>query len=93
VGNGGVLLERGNGTWKKLASPGATLTLVDVVAFGPTTVFVLSSEVGVHLHRFDGTAWSRPYNQTLQPQWAIDAVGPQELWSAGTGGTLVHWGP
>jgi len=93
AGNAGVLLERSGGTWTKLASPGATVDMVDVVAFGPTTVFALTSEVGVHLRHFNGTTWSQPYAQTLQPQWAIDGTGPQELWSAGTGGTLVHWGP
>jgi hypothetical protein len=92
VGGGSTLLERSNGTWKKLPSPGASV-LLDVVAFDRTTVFALSTETRVHLQRFNGTAWSRPFSQDVQTLVAIDGVGPQEMWAAGFGGTLVHWGP
>jgi hypothetical protein len=93
VGSGGALLERSGGTWKKLASLGSSVDLLDVVAFDPTTVFALSREVGVHLHRFNGTVWSRPYSQSVQALNAIDGVGPQEIWAAGVGGSVVRWGP
>lgn len=95
VGDRGLLLERQNGTWRTLTPPEGTTVapdLLDVVAFDSTTLFVLSNESGAYLHRFDGTAWSKPVAAPW-PLLSLDALGPQEQWAVGQGGTLVRWGP
>jgi hypothetical protein len=95
VGDRGLLLARENGTWRKLPTPGgSTEDLLDVVAFDPTVVLVLSAKSGEPLHLLNAQSgtWSEPY----QPSGALlslDALGPQEQWAAGAGGTLVRWGP
>jgi photosystem II stability/assembly factor-like uncharacterized protein len=95
VGDRGLLFERQNGTWRTLTPPEGTTVapdLLDVVAFDSTTLFVLSTESGAYLHRFDGTAWSTPV-ASPRPLLSLDALGPQEQWAVGQGGTLVRWGP
>ncbi len=91
VGDGGLLFERGEGTWRMLTRPVGSEDLRDVVAFGPTTVFVAAMNGSGHLLRFDGTTWTEPYNQGPVLR-AVDGVDPQELWAAGYDGTLVRWG-
>jgi hypothetical protein len=91
VGDQGLVLERQGGTWRKLPAPG-TADLLDVVAFHPTAVLVLSQQSGVFLHLYNGETWSAPYPQA-HPLLSLDALGPTEQWAAGQGGTLVHWGP
>lgn len=93
VGARGLVLERKEGTWRKLPPPGgaAAPELLDVAAFHPSAVYVLSNKGGTYLHRFDGTAWSEPYPQS-QVLLSLDAISPQEQWAAGQGGTLVRWG-
>jgi len=86
-------LERQAGTWRKLPSPGgaAAPDLLDVAAFAPNLVYVLSNQSGTFLHRFDGTAWSEPFPQG-QVLLSLDAISPREQWATGQGGTLVRWG-
>ncbi|WP_158501528.1 putative metal-binding motif-containing protein [Vitiosangium sp. GDMCC 1.1324] len=94
VGTRGLVLERHDGTWTKLTPPdgAAAPDLIDVVAFDPTALFVLSNKGGTYLHRFNGSAWSEPFPQA-QALLSLDALGPTEQWAAGQGGTLVRWGP
>ncbi len=92
VGDRGLVLVRDNGTWSRLASPDGTTDLVDVVAFDPTVVLVLSKKANTYLHRFNGTAWSEPFPQG-QTLLSLDGRDPREQWAAGQSGTLVHWGP
>jgi putative metal-binding protein len=94
VGENGLVLRRQAGTWDKLPPPGgaAAPELLDVAAFHPNAVYVLSNQSGTFLHRFDGTAWSEPYPQSQVLQ-SLDAISPREQWAAGQGGTLVRWGP
>jgi hypothetical protein len=94
VGDAGLALERTAGTWRTLARPGGAEApdLLDVVAFGSTTVFAVSRQEGVHLHHFDGNAWQAPYSQARVLR-SIDGIEPRELWAAGDDGTLVRWGP
>lgn len=93
VGDGGLLLERHEGTWRKLPAPTGTasLDLLDVVAFDTKAVFVLSNKAGAYLHHFDGTAWSEPFPQA-QALLSLDAIDPREQWAVGQGGTVVQWG-
>ncbi|QRN93027.1 putative metal-binding motif-containing protein [Archangium violaceum] len=92
VGDKGLVLERRNGAWSKPASPtGAGLDLLDVVAFHPTLVYVLSNKSNTYLHRFNGTAWSEPLNPT-QSLLSLDALQPDELWASGGSGTWTRWG-
>ncbi|HZH17782.1 MAG TPA: putative metal-binding motif-containing protein [Archangium sp.] len=90
VGEHGLVLERKEGTWRKLPSPGGALELLDVAAFHPKALYVLSNKSGTYLHRFDGTAWSEPYPQS-HVLLSLDAISPREQWAAGQGGTLVRW--
>ncbi|HSP77708.1 MAG TPA: hypothetical protein VLQ93_04225, partial [Myxococcaceae bacterium] len=92
VGDGGRLLERSGGAWRMLAQPASAMDLRDVVAFGPTTVFVAAMDASGHLLHFDGTTWTEPFAQAPVLR-AVDGVDPQELWASGHDGTLVHWGP
>ncbi|KFA93720.1 hypothetical protein Q664_07435 [Archangium violaceum Cb vi76] len=94
VGEHGLVLERKEGTWRKLPPPGgsATLELLDVAALHPSAIYVLSNQSGTFLHRFDGTAWSEPSPQSQVLQ-SLDAISPREQWAAGQNGTLVRWGP
>lgn len=93
VGDDGLVLEREAGTWRKLPSPGgaAAPDLLDVAAFAPNLLYVLSNQGGTFLHRFDGTAWSEPFPQG-QVLLSLDAISPGEQWATGQGGTLVRWG-
>ncbi|HYO67675.1 MAG TPA: hypothetical protein VEU33_16490, partial [Archangium sp.] len=93
VGEHGLVLRRQSGTWDKLPPPGgaAAPELLDVAAFHPSAVYVLSNKSGTYLHRFDGTAWSEPYPQSQVLQ-SLDTISPREQWAAGQGGTLVRWG-
>ncbi len=92
VGDRGLVLARDNGTWSKLSSPDGTTDLVDVVAFDPSVVLVLSKKSNTYLHRFNGTTWTEPFPQG-QALLSIDGFDPQEQWAVGQGGTLVRWGP
>jgi hypothetical protein len=94
VGEHGLVLERQEGLWRKLPPPGGTAApeLLDVAAFHPSAVYVLSNKSGTYLHRFDGTAWSEPYPQS-QVLLSLDGISPREQWAAGQNGTLVRWGP
>jgi hypothetical protein len=93
VGERGLVLRRQSGTWDKLPPPGGASApeLLDVAAFHPSAVYVLSNKSGTFLHRFDGTAWSEPYPQSQVLQ-SLDAISPREQWAAGQNGTLVRWG-
>ncbi|QRK06727.1 putative metal-binding motif-containing protein [Archangium violaceum] len=92
VGDRGLVLERHDGSWRKLPAPddAAAPDLLDVVAFHPTVVLVLSNKGGTYLHQFDGSNWSEPAPQA-QALLSLDAIAPQEQWAAGEGGTLVRW--
>jgi len=95
VGERGLLLVRENGTWRKLSTPGgSTEELLDVVAFDPTVVLVLSSKSGAPLHLLntESGTWSEPSPST-GALLSLDALGPEEQWAAGANGTLVRWGP
>jgi hypothetical protein len=95
VGERGLLLVRENGTWRKLSTPGgSTEELLDVVAFDPTIVFVLSSKSGQPLHLLNAVSgtWSEPSPST-GALLSLEALGPEEQWAAGANGTLVRWGP
>jgi hypothetical protein len=95
VGDRGLLLARENGTWRKLPTPGgSTEDLLDVVAFDPTVVLVLSSKSGEPLHLLNAQSgtWSEPYRPS-GALLSLDALEPQEQWAVGAAGTLVRWGP
>ncbi|WP_309893494.1 putative metal-binding motif-containing protein [Archangium sp.] len=95
VGEQGLLLVRENGTWRRLSTPGgSTEELLDVVAFDPTVVFVLSGKSGQPLHLLNTVSgtWSEPSPST-GALLSLDALGPEEQWAAGANGTLVRWGP
>jgi hypothetical protein len=85
------MLARENGTWRKLPSPDGTTDLVDVVAFDPTVVLVLSKKSNTYLHRFNGTTWTEPFSQA-QALLSLDGIDPREQWAVGQSGTLVRWG-
>lgn len=93
VGDRGLVLERHDGSWRKLPAPdgAAAPDLLDVVAFHPTVVLVLSNKGNTYLHQFDGSDWSEPAPQA-QALLSLDAIAPQEQWAVGQGGTLVRWG-
>jgi hypothetical protein len=91
VGDRGLVLARENGAWRKLTSPDGTTDLVDVVAFDPTVVLVLSKKANTYLHRLNGTTWTEPFPQG-QALLSLDGFDPREQWAVGQGGTLVHWG-
>jgi hypothetical protein len=91
VGDGGLVLKRENGAWSKLSSPTGSDNLLDVVAFHPTLVFVVSTRSNSYLHRLNGTAWSEPAHPA-QPLRSLDALRPEELWASGGSGTWMRWG-
>ncbi len=93
VGDQGVVLQRDNGQWSELPrlAPGGTAQdLQDVAAYGRTVVYAAASDKQVY--RFNGTAWSPDYMGDWTP-FAIDGVGPHDLWVAGSAGTVIRRGP
>jgi hypothetical protein len=91
AGDKGVLLERSNGTWKAVPqSVTGTPDLLGLRAYGRTAVYAIGNDKGIYL--FNGNTWSRDQLLPWTP-FAIDGVGPQDLWVAGSQGSVVHRGP
>jgi hypothetical protein len=93
AGDKGVLYERSRGTWS-VAPPllvgGDTPNIQDVVAYGRSVVYAAASDEAVY--RFTGTSWEPVYTGTWTP-FAIDGVGPDDVWVAGDQGQVIHRAP
>jgi hypothetical protein len=92
TGDKGVVLQRANtGEWSLLPTLPGVANGQDVAAYGRTAVYVVSaSEKQVYL--FNGTVWLMDYEPSWTP-FAIDGVGPHDLWVAGSQGTVLRRGP
>jgi hypothetical protein len=92
AGDEGVVLERSSGTWKeapRLNPSGTPPSILGLTAYGRTAVYAVTSDKNVYL--LNGS-WSSVAPLTWTP-WAIDGVGPHDLWIAGSQGQVLHWGP
>ncbi len=96
VGDRGLLLEREGSTWSRkppypvFVDGGVSPDILDVVAFGRSAV--LARLATDDITRFDGEQWGDLVFGT-QVFTTLEALYPDEPWSAAMDGTGFYWGP
>ncbi|HLK99697.1 MAG TPA: putative metal-binding motif-containing protein [Myxococcaceae bacterium] len=91
AGDNGVVVQRANGQWSELPRLPSAANARDVAAYGRTSVYAVSNSTE-EVYLFNGSSWSRDLKVNWTP-FAIDGVGPHDLWVVGDQGNVVHRGP
>jgi hypothetical protein len=91
AGDNGVVVRRANGEWLELPRLPSAANARDVAAYGSTAVYAVSNSTE-EVYLFNGNSWSRDLKVNWTP-FAIDGVGPHDLWVVGDQGNVVHRGP
>ena len=89
VGKQGTFLKWDGNTWTLGGGPTSTENLTGVLAFGSTSIYVIS-ELGM-LHRYNGTQWT---SQAISPTasiYGIRGTSPEDIWVVGRFGTVFHY--
>ncbi|WP_147445109.1 putative metal-binding motif-containing protein [Corallococcus sp. CA053C] len=95
VGDKGVALQRINGQWSKIPDVpvgGVNTSLQDVLAFGPTAVYVATTDGSILF--YNGVGWSTAYPAPAASPPALRALDgrtPTRIGAAGDEGTTVFF--
>ncbi|OJH34151.1 putative metal-binding motif-containing protein [Cystobacter ferrugineus] len=106
VGKNGLLLERSQGQWKVLRpanGSGGVPELIDVVAFGPGSVYAVSwssnngGSRSIYAYRADAGTWEALSLPGLAADGGTDLLlrgiagaSPDDIWAVGKGGAIYH---
>jgi hypothetical protein len=85
VGQNGLILHWDGANWTSVASP-TTVQLRALSVRSATDVWA----VGGRVFHWDGQTWSVAPNTPNESFYDIAAVGPDEVWLAGSSGLIVH---